>query len=84
MSGSVKEAAGNVTRDTNTETDGAAENAIGKAQNTVGGAKNGGCVKNEMNNPINSSTIVTDPVYRIPLQNEGMDIAEALRMHVLC
>jgi uncharacterized protein YjbJ (UPF0337 family) len=37
--GSIKEAAGKVTGDKQTQAEGAAEKAAGKVQNTVGGAK---------------------------------------------
>ncbi len=39
VSGSLKEAVGKVTGDTETQAEGAAEKAAGKVQNTVGGAK---------------------------------------------
>ncbi len=39
VKGSIKEAIGKVTGDTQTEAEGKAEKAAGKVQNTVGGAK---------------------------------------------
>ena len=39
ITGSIKEAAGKVTGDTKTQAEGSAEKTAGKAQNTVGGAK---------------------------------------------
>ncbi len=39
VKGSIKEAAGKVTGDTQTEAEGTAEKAAGKVQNTVGGVK---------------------------------------------
>ncbi len=39
VSGSIKEAAGKITGDTKTQAEGSAEKTAGKAQNTVGGAK---------------------------------------------
>ena len=39
ISGSLKEAVGKVTGDTDTQAEGAAEKAAGKVQNTVGSAK---------------------------------------------
>ena len=39
VSGSIKEAVGKVTGDTKTQAEGAAEKAVGKAQNAMGGAK---------------------------------------------
>lgn len=39
VSGSIKEAVGKITGDTETEAEGAAQKTAGKAQNTVGGAK---------------------------------------------
>jgi uncharacterized protein YjbJ (UPF0337 family) len=39
VKGSIKEAIGKVTGDTQTQVEGAAEKAAGKAQNTVGGVK---------------------------------------------
>jgi uncharacterized protein YjbJ (UPF0337 family) len=41
VKGSVKEAIGKVTGDAKTEFEGAAEKAVGKAQNTGGGGKDG-------------------------------------------
>ncbi len=39
VSGSIKQAVGKVTGNTKTEAEGAGEKTAGKAQNTVGGAK---------------------------------------------
>ncbi len=39
VSGSIKEAVGKVTGDSKTQAEGSAEKTAGKAQNTVGGAK---------------------------------------------
>lgn len=39
VKGSIKEAIGKVTGDTETQAEGAAEKTAGKVQNTVGGAK---------------------------------------------
>ena len=39
VSGSIKEAVGKITGDTETEAEGAAQRTAGKAQNAVGGAK---------------------------------------------
>jgi uncharacterized protein YjbJ (UPF0337 family) len=39
VTGSIKEAVGKITGDTETEAEGAAQKSAGKARNTVGGAK---------------------------------------------
>ncbi len=47
VSGSIKEAVGKITGDTKTEAEGAAQKAAGKAEKTVGGAKDK--VRNALN-----------------------------------